>query len=218
MIKISKAEGATEIGIETPYSTEFISRIKQIGGKWSKPYWMVPAKNEELARRILFDVFGEDGTPGPTVTLLANLDLAVPGYQDRLLIGGREALVKRYRDKAPDVGPDCAIVAGKLHNSGGSRNNPHITHDPGTILRIENVPVAVAEKLVAEWPEGAYMIVEPGEMHEEEGGTPVQWTNEEISQGIQNVVEMLRQFEIVGDRDGYQNLLGHIDAWAKAIS
>lgn len=152
-MKITVTEKA--VIVTSPYSDDFVTGARQIGGKWANPTWVFPVENEPLVRALCLRVYGTDGTPEPVETL--RVTLARVRMDDRLLIGPIEVLKKWNRDSAPVVGAGCAVVAGSLRSRGGSRNNPDITHSDDCVIRVKNVPQSLAHRLVTENP-AAYQI------------------------------------------------------------
>lgn len=144
--------------VTSPYSDDFVTGARQIGGKWANPTWVFPVENEPLVRTLCLRVYGTDGTPEPTETLLVTLSQV--RTDDRLLIGTTEVLRKWDRDRAPTVGDGCTVIQGSLHSRGGSRNNPSITHSDDCVIRVKDVPKSLAHRLVAEDP-AAYQIEAP---------------------------------------------------------
>lgn len=142
----------TTISVVSPYDANFVKQAKQINGKWDKPAWVFPKENENLVRNLCRDIFGTDGTPEVTETILVNL--AYVNTDDRLMVGPIEVLRKWDRDVAPKVGEGCTVVQGSLRSSGGSRNNPRITHSDDCVIRVKNVPQSLANQLVADYPNG----------------------------------------------------------------
>ena len=144
--------------VTSPYSDDFVTGARQIGGRWANPTWVFPVENEPLVRTLCLRVYGTDGTPEPTETLLVTLSQL--RMDNRLLIGPIEVLQKWERDSAPVVGAGCAVVQGSLRQRGGSRNNPSITHSDDCVIRVKDVPTSLAHRLVAEDP-AAYQIEAP---------------------------------------------------------
>lgn len=151
-----------KLQILSPYNRDFIRRVKQIGGKWSRPYWTVPAKREAQARELLIDVFGTDGADEATVTI--RIDLAeyyqVADLVDTLIVGPIEILNKMNRDVAPTLNEDAAIITGELLSRGGSRNNPRIEWTEGTVIECDGIPAGVAATYAADYPDAVEIVGE----------------------------------------------------------
>ena len=146
--------------VESPYDFDFVRKARQLGGRWEKPVWIFDPANAELVSAALKSVYHHDGSPQPTTTLILSLD-ELPGWPgDRLVAGSVEIARKHDRDSTPRLGPGCVVVAGELRKRGGSRNNPAITFEPGTQIRIPGVPLTVADFLRAENPQ-AWQILDP---------------------------------------------------------
>lgn len=49
----------TKIKVQSDFNRVFISKAKQIQGKWNAPYWVFPEKVADRLDKILIDVYGE---------------------------------------------------------------------------------------------------------------------------------------------------------------
>lgn len=159
-----KVTGTDEqIHVQSPYNEDFINQARQLGGTWNRgqKIWEFALPDEGRVRQALREIYGTDGTPTPHVDLHIRLD-ELGRLGSELAIGGRVVLRKWNRDTTPKVGSDCAVIAGALKASGGSRNNPRITFEDGTIVEARNIPKPLAERLVEENPD-VYVIVNANE-------------------------------------------------------
>jgi hypothetical protein len=148
---------AVQIAVSVPFCEEFNTAARQLGGKFDRATtaWILDQRHEDRIRERLIGLFGTDGQPVETVTIEINLDLYPnpDGSADSLRIGGWELLKKRYRDSAPALN-GCAAIAGQLHSSGGSRNNPRITWEPGTVIEATQIPASLIDAMIAYGAEG----------------------------------------------------------------
>lgn len=131
--------------VKCDYNYYFIKRAKQLRGKWSAPYWVFDESKEEYVRKALIEIYGEDDTPCEKVTVDIILDQYKYGrilYLDNLPIAER-----RYRDSDVSLAANAFVVQGSFCSWGGSRNNPAVTHEDGTIVRVENLPLTIYEKV-----------------------------------------------------------------------
>lgn len=150
-----------KVFVEAPFDRDFVDAARGLGGKWDKNEkhprtWEFSLTQEQRVRDICLEVYGTDGAPTTKVTLNCHLDYIHFGSE--FMLGGRSILKKWDRDRAPQVGEGCAVIAGKLKARGGSRNNPSIEHDEETIIEVTDVPFVLASTLVENEP-GAYRIV-----------------------------------------------------------
>ena len=138
-----------KIKIKSPYNKDFISRAKSIQGKWDSPFWIFPEDNISELKDLLIDIYGNcgnlDDTPIPTVTI--DVDLDKYEYNTEIKIGSLVAVSRRTRDSNVTYADNVILVKGSFTETGGSRNNPHVAHNPGTVIRIKNLPVAIFEKV-----------------------------------------------------------------------
>lgn len=152
--KLSADGGSALIGCR--FHTGFITRIKQIGGVWADPYWKIPAVNESLGRNLCKEIFFTDGSLEPTVKLVVDFMRAASDAAS-FNVGPIEVLRKYDRDSAPKVFEGCTVITGKLLSHGGSRANPVIKCSDDCQIRIDDVPISVALRMVEDEP-NAYTI------------------------------------------------------------
>ena len=150
-----------KVTVDSPFNRSFVEKAKELGGKWSRPVrdvWNFDGRDEARVRQLCMDVYGTDGSPMPTVTMRVNLDEASDMY-DELIIGPIQVLRKTSRDVKPKLGDGCIVIEGGLQSYGGSRANPRITFDKGTVIEVRNVPVTIANQLVQD-DSDCYSIVD----------------------------------------------------------
>lgn len=155
-MKITLNDDKTLAYIESPYNTEFISKIKTIGAaRWnpSKKVWQIPAEHIDLARNMMRQVYGECDLPEDIkyVTVELHFDEECRSNSCApILIFQKEIARARGRDTGAMVGEDVIFTEGKP-TSGGSLAN-YITIIPaGAIATVYNVPETLLD---SELPDG----------------------------------------------------------------
>lgn len=149
MVKTTIKDG--KLKIESPYNKAFVFKIKELGGSWKAPCWVVDARQESRARELLLDIYGEDGTDGPQD--LVNLRLTGTQWDDSendnmWSFCGRTVVRRFSRDTDVTFGPGVVVVDAKFPHSGGSRNNPSISCETETpIFELYDVPRALYERM-----------------------------------------------------------------------
>lgn len=156
MIKITKRD--EKLLVESPYSSTFVRRAKQMGGQWDRPCWVFAARDEDIVRAALIEVYDHDGSPSASCDLRIVLAYTDAERGDSLLVGPVQVLRKVDRDITPKLGPGCVVVSGELFSRGGSRNNPRILHSDDCVIEVRDFPASVAAVLVERHP-NAYQIV-----------------------------------------------------------
>lgn len=158
-----------KIYVKSPYLPAFIKDARQLGGKFDRPYWVFDANHVGLVRAKLVEHYKHDGSTGPTVKMHIRLDgFNLRRWDSQFIAGPIEVLSKLNRDSAPKLGAGCVVIAGRLLSRGGSRSNPEITFEDGTIIEVAEMPLLAAQRLVDENPE-AYSIVLPDDIADDEG-------------------------------------------------
>lgn len=142
--------------LSTPYSTEFIQRIKRCGGRWDAESrrWHVPEDALPVARTIMREIYGEtDEAPAvETVTLEATFTRDAVGYGAPIELAGRVIARAWGRDSGARSGNEVAFVEGNPTSGGSTRNWTTIV-PAGSVVLLFRVPIALAHKLLAAPPE-----------------------------------------------------------------
>lgn len=129
----------TKISVNSPYSPSFVSRAKEIGGKWdaSNRAWTFRPDVEDLVRKALTDIYGwAEGVPLHRQTVEFDADLLEEELNSWCL-DGRRVVTRYYRDSAVKIADGAAVVSGKFTSSGGSMRNPRVERgDDDVILRM----------------------------------------------------------------------------------
>lgn len=142
-----------EIKVESPYNENFVARAKEIGGKWSKPYWVFTERVEERLNEILIAVYGEGFEKVDTVDIEIDLDAYMSYGAHEVTFKGLTIARRVYRDSSVIISENAFVNAGAFEKSGGSRSNPRVTWNPGT-----TVVVSVPKTLVGDLPKGVKLI------------------------------------------------------------
>ena len=135
------------IKVESPYNPVFIRKARQIQGRWDKPYWIFPLKNKEYVINVLLDAYGDCGSLSeniPCVDVIIDMDKYPCGCYlkiDTLIVAERPS-----RDADVILSPKALVMQGGFEKSGGSVKNPYVDALDGTIIKVENVPLVVAER------------------------------------------------------------------------
>lgn len=136
------------IKVESPYNPVFIRKARQIQGKWNSPYWVFPLKNKKYIVNALIDIYGDCGNLSDEYIPYVEVTLDLDKYPynhcikiDTLVIAERPS-----RDASVVLSPNVTVVQGDFEKSGGSAKYPCIEPLDGTILKVDNVPLVVAER------------------------------------------------------------------------
>ncbi len=144
----------TKIKVQSDFNRVFISKAKQIQGKWNAPYWVFPEKVADRLDKILIDVYGEGFQEVQKVEIEIDLDtFKNEGYD--LTYKGVTIATRRCRDSSVIIKSDAYVVEGNFLSSGGSRQYPEVTWANGTKLRM-----SVPETLTEELPQGVTLVQE----------------------------------------------------------
>ena len=152
-----------KIFIYSPYNSEFITKIKKIGGaRWNpdESCWMAPLNMIDTVRCILREVYGEDDLHssekiGLRLTFLKSMSEERSGIE---MFG--KSIAKAYgRDSGARVGNDCAFEVGSPV-SGGSTKHWMTTIPEGCVVLIHNVSKPIYDKRIGSILEDGNVKVE----------------------------------------------------------
>lgn len=141
-----------KIVVESDYSNKFVEGAKKLNGKWTGSAWSFDVRNEDRVRKLLLDVYGEDGTEkkANTVTVQLNLnkyeDNHTSGYVREVELFGRVLVRRPSRDREVKLHDSVIIIEGGFPSTGGSMKNPRLETNEGTVIEIKDVPIALYEK------------------------------------------------------------------------
>ena len=134
-----------KVKVQSEYNREFVKKAHEVQGKWESPFWTFPEENEELVRNALFEVYGEDGRVHETVSV--DLDMEKYPYGRTVNLDSVEIAVRKWRDSPVQVAGNTIVIAGGFCDCGGSRTNPRVTCETGTVLRIKDIPVEIYNRI-----------------------------------------------------------------------
>jgi len=162
-MKITKTD--TKIMVKSDYSTTFVAEAKKLSGKWNadNKSWDFDIADEDRVKALLRKIYGEDGeTAVETVRVEIVLDkINWSGMPDGVLeMFGRTLLQRRSRDAAVIQHDSVLVVSGSFDHSGGSAKYPRIAQSSDMVIEVKNVPLTLAEKAAADFPEAIRIISE----------------------------------------------------------
>jgi hypothetical protein len=150
--------------VKSEYNTTFVDAAKSLGGKWSAPYWVFDARDEQRVRNLCREIYGSDGLTADLVTLRIEWRREASADKAPVVVNGRVIARAFGRDSGAKQGDGVAVLAGGF-GSGGSVKNWCTTVRGGTIVLVRDFPRAAAEKLIAEQGENdsRFYGIEPEE-------------------------------------------------------
>ena len=127
--------------VECPYNPEFVRKAKNLGGKWTKPWWKFSHLDEPRVRELCKKLYGSDGVTCDLVTLKIEwIEERVCSPGSKMVLDGRTI----YSDHAGGhLGDGVVLVDGDI-----SIKDSRVTVSPGTVCLIREFPRASAEKAV----------------------------------------------------------------------
>ena len=137
-----------KIKVVSLYNRGYISRTKQIQGKWAAPCWEFPEENKEQVKDLLIECYGECGSLGDvnTVNIEIDLDKYNGEVNEAVKLGAMTLVSRPHRDREVVFAPNVMLVAGGFDETGGSAKYPRVCAHEGTVLRVKCVPTSVYNK------------------------------------------------------------------------
>ncbi len=150
MVETSIENGRMEV--KCPYSSAFIRAAKNMGGRWSSPYWVFDARDAELVKKALIEVYGEDGDTGTTyVTMKITFEEGYATGGSPIKVFNREIARATGRDSGARLGAGVILLSGRF-SSGGSRINWTTCVEEEAVVLVRNVPLRLANRILeSDW-------------------------------------------------------------------
>ncbi len=155
---IVRAEGEY-LYVRSPYHPDFPEGAREKGGKWmgwEQKVWRFDRRLEQQIRDLLTRIYGWDGSyPVLIADVLVEMDRLPPEFRKwgELWMLGRMLARRRGWRAHVELGPGVSVKRGGFPGSGGNRKYPALNWEPGTVLRVLDVPVAKIEAVRGEYPE-----------------------------------------------------------------
>lgn len=135
-----------KVAVTTPYSKEFVSKLRQMGGSWNGSAWIVNTDIVESVREAMRACFRRDDHPCDTVDVEVTATGIVKNCET---IFGIPVLQGTGRDSGAwipkGMGDTVSILAGTVGTSGSIKNWYVAVYDDAKIL-IRNVPLRAVEE------------------------------------------------------------------------
>lgn len=139
--------------VTTPYSAEFVKKIKSIGGaRWNAKAkaWEIPAGSVDTARAFMMEVYGESDISTATAKVDVRIEAMerLIGYREAYSIMGRTIAQAWGRDSGARIG-DGVDFLNDSPESGGSAKNWTTEIPKGSIFVVHGVPEAIAQTFIS---------------------------------------------------------------------
>lgn len=146
--------------VTCPYSRAFCDFAHMRKAVWSdeKKVWMFDARDEFAVRGTLVEIFGTDDYEACQKVDVRVKVALLNRDGSSLFFLGRELAWRKYRDWAVSLGEGVAVVAGGFPPSGGSRGTPMLSPRADTVLEVRDVPISLAERAKAQYPEAIEIL------------------------------------------------------------
>ena len=131
-----------------PFDAGFVKGARALAGSWQGDAWSFPASQEGRVRELCRRVYGTDGSPVETVTLLVRVTRDIRIQRDSFRLCGRVIAWATGRDSGARLGGDIVHLAGRI-GSGGSRQYWTTEVGAGAEFEMLNLPRPAAEAMVA---------------------------------------------------------------------
>ena len=146
MIKVIKENSLLKVN--APYNTEFVARAHQMGGKWAAPYWQFDARDEQVVKTALMEIYKTDGSPQEIVSVRLTLEEYRQAEQAGLSICGIPIARAFGRDSGAKIEKGITVEAGGFQSAGSTRNWTTQVKEGGATVVIRDLPLSVAQAIV----------------------------------------------------------------------
>lgn len=132
----------------TPYSAEFISEAKDLGGRWQPATceWAFNARFRSEVEELLAECYGWTAEGVEVADVLVTIGEYADGYTS-IEGAGRTIVQRRAKTRRVQTGRDCAIVSGGFPSAGGSHKYPELGNRGPVTVKVVGYPVAKIEDL-----------------------------------------------------------------------
>lgn len=111
-----------KIKVETPYNEEFVTRSRNLRGKWEDGAWWFDDTIIDYVRELMLSCFGTTGeSPYEECDLIVK-DFTGYGACAPVKLFGRTVAYARGRNSGAKLGEDIVFISGE-YDSGGSAKN-----------------------------------------------------------------------------------------------
>jgi len=138
--------GEKRLHVFSDYNPDFVKEARKLNGRFlgGSKAWSFDYRDKDRVLQVLRDIYGDDGTTkAPAVDVFVYLDKI--GYGQSLFMFGRQLLHTWGRDSRVNYGTGVTVTEGGV-SSGGSRKNPMLRAETGTVLLVRDVPENLLEK------------------------------------------------------------------------
>lgn len=160
-IQIAVDDTESQVYLASPYHPDMPAMAKAAGGKWNGEVWAFPLAADAEVRRICLEVYGEDGTPQPRVTIRCQASDALVGTPAKsIFLAGRKVASTKGAESGVLLGDAITVIEGgfvrKEEDKGAA-----VVAKQGTVFEICDLPVLAAERLQDQHPDDVEVISEP---------------------------------------------------------
>lgn len=155
-----------KVHVRSPYLPGLPARAKLLSGRWDpeEKVWSYPLGAQAEVQALYQELYGEWVEEVKKVNLICKVDEAYEALCDPLVLGGRIVARAFGRDSGAKTGEGVIVLKGGF-KSGGSCRNWETQVKKGTVFRLLEVPLTIAEELQAhpQWCTSVEIEVEGGE-------------------------------------------------------
>ena len=139
--------------VTTPYSAEFVKKIKSIGGaRWDgeKKAWKIPSASVDTARAFMMEIYGESDVSEAIKKVDVKIEAleTLRSYRGAYSAMGRTIAQAWGRNSGAKIGEGVDFLVGSPKSSGSVKNwNTEISGD--SVFVVHNVPEKIAQAFIA---------------------------------------------------------------------
>ena len=152
MIKITETD--TKIAVKSPYHPDFPRPAKKLGGRWdgASKTWTFDARDSARVKALCREIYGTDGSPDQLqdlVAVRATFPERDSTYDLSCYVAGRQVARAYDRDGGATLGEGTVVLEHGFFST-GSRKNPALGVNAGTVVEVRDIPRPAAARAVEE--------------------------------------------------------------------
>lgn len=164
MSRVSIAATGDKIAVTSPYDAGFVAGARALHGAFANGVWTFDGRDIDRIRALCMEVYGTTGetaaAESDVVTVRVTLTEYPHGAERDFRLAGRRLAWRPGRDSRVLLGDGVVVLDGAFPSSGGSVKNPRLDNRDPVVLEVRDLPLTVAQKMIAEGPTGTEIITD----------------------------------------------------------
>jgi hypothetical protein len=148
MNKVKVTKENSLLKVNAPYNADFVARAHQMGGEWAAPYWQFDARDEQIVKTTLMEIYKTDGSLEEIVSVRLTLEEYRQAVRAGLSVCGIPIARAYGRDSGTKIEKGIVLEAGGFQSAGSTRYWTTQVKEGGATVVIRDIPLSVAQAIV----------------------------------------------------------------------